>query len=78
MASRGEKHILWFKEVNNNDVGLVGGKNASLGEMYQDLTHKGILIPNGFAITAYAYRRFIKCAGLAPRIRAALDGTLYV
>lgn len=74
MANRGEKYVLWFKEVNNNDVGLVGGKNASLGEMYQELTGKGILIPNGFAITARAYRYFIESAGLATKIRAALAG----
>jgi pyruvate,water dikinase len=41
IASRDKKLVLWYKEVNNNDVGLVGGKNASLGEMYQELTKKG-------------------------------------
>ncbi|PHS32915.1 MAG: phosphoenolpyruvate synthase [Sulfurovum sp.] len=50
------KYIKWFNELGIEDVDLVGGKNASLGEMYQKLTHKGIRIPNGFAITAEAYR----------------------
>lgn len=49
------KYIRWFKEIGMDDVGLVGGKNASLGEMYQKLTPNGVRIPNGFAITADAY-----------------------
>ena len=47
--------ILWFEEIGIEDVPLVGGKNASLGEMYQKLTSKGVAVPHGFAITAYAY-----------------------
>ena len=50
------QYIKWFKELGMKDVELVGGKNASLGEMYQNLTHEGIRIPNGFAITAEAYK----------------------
>ena len=46
--------VLWFDELGIEDVPLVGGKNASLGEMYQNLTKKGVKIPNGFAVTAYA------------------------
>ena len=61
--------VLWFDEVGINDIPLVGGKNASLGEMMQQLTAKGINIPNGFAITAYAYRYFIKSAGLEEKLR---------
>jgi len=53
------KYIKWFNELNIKDVDLVGGKNASLGEMYQNLTEKGIRIPNGFAITADAYRHIL-------------------
>ena len=56
---RSEKSILWFDEVSKKDVLLVGGKNASLGEMYQNLTKKGIRVPNGFAVTASAYRHFL-------------------
>jgi pyruvate,water dikinase len=54
-ASKNKKFILWFDEIGINDVPLVGGKNASLGEMYTNLTKKGINIPNGFAISAYSY-----------------------
>jgi len=51
--------IKWFNEINNSDVPLVGGKNASLGEMYNKLTDKGINIPDGFALTSVAYWEFI-------------------
>ena len=53
-----EKHeyIRFFNELRIEDVPLVGGKNASLGEMYQALAPKGVPVPNGFAITAEAYR----------------------
>ncbi|MBN1502764.1 phosphoenolpyruvate synthase [Candidatus Woesearchaeota archaeon] len=47
--------ILWFDQLGIEDVPLVGGKNASLGEMYRELTSKGVRVPNGFAITAYSY-----------------------
>ena len=53
-----KEKILWFSEVRKVDVAKVGGKNASLGEMYSLLTQKGINIPNGFATTAEAYRYF--------------------
>ena len=61
--------VLWFEDVDMSDVSLVGGKNASLGEMIQQLTSKGINVPGGFATTAYAYRYFIKQAGLEPKLR---------
>lgn len=64
--------ILWFDQVNNNDVAMVGGKNASLGEMYTTLTSKGIRVPNGFVVTAYAYKYFIEKAGLLDFIENAL------
>ncbi|PLX48831.1 MAG: phosphoenolpyruvate synthase [Desulfobulbaceae bacterium] len=71
-----EKHdealILWFDEIGIEDVPLVGGKNASLGEMYQHLTDKGVAVPHGFAITAYAYRYLLKAAGLEAEIREVL------
>ena len=53
-------HILSFKQIGINDIAKVGGKNASLGEMYNQLNSKGIGIPNGFALTADAYRLFRK------------------
>lgn len=52
-------HTLWFDEIHIEDVGRVGGKSASLGEMYQQLTAKGVSVPNGFAVTAQAYFYFI-------------------
>ena len=73
MASEKSKNfILWFKEIGIGDVPMVGGKNASLGEMYQKLHGKGINIPNGFAVTAYAYRYFIKYAGIEDEIKKVL------
>jgi pyruvate,water dikinase len=64
--------ILWFDQLGNDDVQFVGGKNASLGEMYSNLTPKGIKIPNGFAITAHAYRYFLEKAGIKDQIRSIL------
>ncbi|MEN9870883.1 MAG: hypothetical protein RLZZ171_1871 [Cyanobacteriota bacterium] len=61
--------ILWFEDVGMSDVALVGGKNASLGEMIQQLTPQGINVPGGFATTAYAYRYFIEQAGLETKLR---------
>jgi pyruvate,water dikinase len=61
--------VLWFEEVGTHDVGLVGGKNSSLGEMIQELTAKGVNVPGGFATTAYAYRYFIESAGLEAKLR---------
>ena len=66
--------IMWFEEIGIDDVPLVGGKNASLGEMYQHLTSKGVQVPNGFAITAEAYRHLLKEAGVEKAIRDALKG----
>jgi pyruvate,water dikinase len=73
MGDKAQQNILWFDQLRNTDVGLVGGKNASLGEMYSELTSQGIRIPNGFAITAYAYREFIQNSGLADVIHEQLD-----
>jgi len=63
-----KKLIYWFKELDHNDVPLVGGKNASLGEMYRALAKKGINIPNGFALTSYAYFYFLEKAGIKKEI----------
>ncbi len=72
MKNRTQKNILWFGEVTNKDVGLVGGKNASLGEMYQKLTKKKVSIPNGFALTAHAYKSFMRESGLMSEIKDIL------
>ncbi|MCF2146846.1 phosphoenolpyruvate synthase [Desmonostoc muscorum LEGE 12446] len=68
-SSKERSLILWFDEVGIHDIPLVGGKNASLGEMIQQLTPKGINVPTGFATTAYAYRYFIESAGLEAKLR---------
>jgi pyruvate,water dikinase len=66
--------ILWFDQVGIKDVPLVGGKNASLGEMFRKLTSKGIKVPNGFAITAEAYRHLLKKAGIEQAMRDVFEG----
>ena len=71
--SKKREFILWFKDLAISDVPLVGGKNASLGEMYRTLTKKAINIPNGFAVTAYAYRHFLKKAKIQNKIRQILS-----
>ena len=66
-------YIRWFNELTIDDVPLVGGKNASLGEMYRELTPQGIQIPNGFAVTAEAYRYLLEQAGAWQLLHQALD-----
>lgn len=68
------RFIRWFREIGLSDVGSVGGKNASLGELYRVLTPKGIRVPNGFAVTAEAYRHFLRTSGLGDEIRKTLTG----
>lgn len=58
------EHILFFNQISIADIGKVGGKNASLGEMYNQLNPMGINIPNGFAVTAEGYRMFRKANNL--------------
>jgi pyruvate, water dikinase len=74
LKDKKKKHILWFRDITNKDVALVGGKNASLGEMYSELTSKGVNIPNGFAITAEAYKYFTEEAGINDEIKKILTG----
>ena len=68
------KYIRFFKEIHMEDVPLMGGKNASLGEMYRELTPQGVKVPNGFAITSEAYRHLLDQANAWPALHAALDG----
>jgi pyruvate,water dikinase len=68
------RYIRFFGEIGIDDVPSVGGKNASLGEMVRELTPKGVRVPNGFAITAQAYWYVLERAGIAQRLRAALEG----
>jgi pyruvate,water dikinase len=67
-----KKLILWFDEIELNDIPQVGGKNASLGEMRRELISKGVNIPDGFAVTAYAYRSLIESAALSEKMREIL------
>jgi len=66
------QYVCRFRELGIDDVPLVGGKNASLGEMYQALSGEGVLVPNGFATTAQAYRDYLTHNDLETRIREAL------
>ena len=68
------KYILWFEEIKIEDVPLVGGKNASLGEMYRELVSYGVKIPNGFAITAQAYRHVVSTAGILDGLKETMSG----
>lgn len=67
------KNIIWFENLRMSDVGQVGGKNASLGEMISQLDSKGIRVPGGFATTAEAYKHFLESNNLKARIDAVLD-----
>ncbi|NKN33523.1 phosphoenolpyruvate synthase [Marichromatium bheemlicum] len=66
-------YVRWLSDLGMDDVPIVGGKNASLGEMIQNLTDVGVQVPGGFATTADAYREFLAKDGLDARIREALD-----
>ncbi len=68
-----QQYIAWFDTLRMTDVGSVGGKNASLGEMISQLAHLGVRVPGGFATTADAYRDFLAHEGLATRIQTLLD-----
>ncbi|MCD6467836.1 MAG: phosphoenolpyruvate synthase [Thermoplasmata archaeon] len=68
-----EVFIKWFEELGIDDVPLVGGKNASLGEMIRSLSEKGVSVPSGFAITAYAYKYTVEKAGIDKKIREILS-----
>lgn len=68
-VSRDTAFVLWYEEVGIGDIPLVGGKNASLGEMIGQLASKGVNVPTGFATTAHAFRYFMQKAGLVDRLR---------
>jgi len=71
------RYIKWFEELGIEDVAEVGGKNASLGEMYRALSGEGVLVPNGFAVTAGAYRVFLEVNGLNEKLHRLLDDLDY-
>ncbi|MFC7490697.1 MULTISPECIES: phosphoenolpyruvate synthase [unclassified Knoellia] len=66
------ENVVWFADLGLHDVERVGGKNASLGEMVQHLSKAGVRVPDGFATTAEAYRRFLSHEGLADHINSVL------
>jgi pyruvate,water dikinase len=66
------EYVRWFSDIGLEDIPSVGGKNASLGEMYQTLGEEGVRVPNGFAVTAEAYRFFLRADGTDRKIRNIL------
>jgi len=68
------KYIRWLEEIKIEDVPVVGGKTASLGEMYRELTGQGVKIPNGFGVTAEAYWHVVKSAGILDNLQEAMSG----
>jgi pyruvate,water dikinase len=69
-----QNYIRWFSEIGLEDVPLVGGKNASLGELYSALSSEGMRVPNGFALTAQSYRDALAQAAVADKLRQLLAG----
>ena len=68
------RYVRFFRDICSDDVPLVGGKNAALGEMYRELGSQGIPVPNGFAVTTEAYQRVLDEAGAWKELHDALDG----
>jgi pyruvate, water dikinase len=68
-----QEHVLWYQQLGMGDVGVVGGKNASLGEMISNLSNAGVQVPGGFATTAHAFNLFLEQSGLEQRIHTLLD-----
>ena len=72
-GTKRSEYVRWFDEIGIDDIPLVGGKNASLGEMCRELKGKGVKVPDGFAITADAYRYVLCKAGLDEKIKEILS-----
>jgi pyruvate,water dikinase len=72
LSAKTKADVLWFETLRNTDVPIVGGKNASLGEMI----HAGMPVPPGFAVTAYAYEKFINKTGIAKKIYEIINETV--
>jgi len=68
-----QKNVLWYDGLGMDDVEVVGGKNASLGEMISNLSNMGVSVPNGFATTADAFRTFMSQSGLHDKIQTELN-----
>ena len=71
------KNIIWFRDTSIEDIQIVGGKNASLGEMISNLSKKNISVPDGFSITTYAYDNFLKFNNLEEKITSILTDLNY-
>jgi len=74
MFLKSKKNILWLKNISLKDVPLVGGKNASLGEMYRNLSKEGVNVPDGFALTTRVYWRFLKDNGIDGELKKLFKG----
>jgi pyruvate, water dikinase len=72
-AEKTEEYVQWFENISIEDVPSVGGKNASLGEMYRELADKGVKVPNGFAVTAHGYEHFLEANNLGLMIDKVLS-----
>src|SRR4029453_3037154 len=68
------RYIAWFREIRLKDLPRVGGKNASLGELYGELTEAGVRVPNSFAVSGDAYAALLDESGLRTRVAALLAG----
>ena len=68
-----QKYVLWYEQLGMNDVEVVGGKNASLGEMISNLSNAGVQVPGGFATTAHAFNEFLEGSGINEKIYQLLD-----
>ena len=66
--------LRWFEELDSSDVAIVGGKNASLGEVISELKEEGVRVPGGFATTADAYRTFVEANDIEEDMRGLLEG----
>ncbi|MEQ9551516.1 MAG: phosphoenolpyruvate synthase [Coleofasciculus sp. G3-WIS-01] len=73
MTNNNNQYICWFENLTSDDVSIVGGKNASLGEMIRSLKDEGVRVPDGFATTADAYRKFLEANQLNEKIKSHLS-----
>ncbi|MBM2836494.1 MAG: phosphoenolpyruvate synthase, partial [candidate division NC10 bacterium] len=73
-SSRNRRFILWFEEIGADDAPLVGSKNALLGEVMRHLGRRGVRVPQGFVVTAQAYRHLVREAGLLSDLKRVLNG----
>ncbi|MDP2562183.1 phosphoenolpyruvate synthase [Psychrobium sp. 1_MG-2023] len=68
-----QDYVLWYEQLGMGDVEVVGGKNASLGEMISNLSNAGVQVPGGFATTAHAFNEFLETSGINEKIYQLLD-----